>query len=197
MALEHAKKPAITGRPADLLKPEWEQLRTGALALAGCNGSDEDVLTYAMFPQVAPKFFKSRTTARRTSAAIRQRKPRPPRGQAASQWKANAGSASQLCHHAQWQGTSRNGRARRCSQELRCRIRSNEGYFSGYVPFLFAWVLQPTVTTLVPWCCVTGFFPPMLTGSGDLTSPKISTFIPFMIWRRRSEPASSNPSSNS
>ena len=61
MALEHAKKPAITGRPADLLKPEWEHLRTEALALAGCDGSDEDVLTFAMFPQVAPKFFKSRS----------------------------------------------------------------------------------------------------------------------------------------
>src|ERR1019366_6386438 len=61
MALEHAKKPVITGRPADLLKPEWEHLRTEALALAGCNGSDEDVLTFAMFPQVAPKFFKSRS----------------------------------------------------------------------------------------------------------------------------------------
>jgi len=61
MALQHAKKPAITGRPADLLKPEWEHLRTDALALAGCNGSDEDVLTFAMFPQVAPKFFKSRS----------------------------------------------------------------------------------------------------------------------------------------
>ncbi len=60
MALEHAKKSAITGRPADLLKPEWEHLRTQALALEGCNGGDEDVLTYAMFPQVAPKFFKSR-----------------------------------------------------------------------------------------------------------------------------------------
>jgi methylmalonyl-CoA carboxyltransferase 5S subunit len=60
MALERAKKPAIIGRPADLLKPEWEHLRAEALALAGCNGSDEDVLTFAMFPQVAPKFFKSR-----------------------------------------------------------------------------------------------------------------------------------------
>jgi len=55
-----AKKPVITGRPADLLKPEWEHLRAAALALEGCNGSDEDVLTHAMFPQVAPKFFKSR-----------------------------------------------------------------------------------------------------------------------------------------
>ena len=29
-------------------------------ALEGCNGSDEDVLTYAMFPQVAAKFFAQR-----------------------------------------------------------------------------------------------------------------------------------------
>jgi methylmalonyl-CoA carboxyltransferase 5S subunit len=59
-AEQHAKKAAITCRPADLLKPEWEKLRTEALALKGCNGSDEDVLTHAMFPQVAPKFFATR-----------------------------------------------------------------------------------------------------------------------------------------
>ncbi len=59
-AKEHAKKEPITGRPADLLKPEWEELRKQALAAEGCNGSDEDVLTFAMFPQVAPKFFGRR-----------------------------------------------------------------------------------------------------------------------------------------
>jgi methylmalonyl-CoA carboxyltransferase 5S subunit len=59
-AAAHAKKEPITGRPADLLKPEWEDLRSQALALKGCNGTDEDVLTYAMFPQVAPKFFSQR-----------------------------------------------------------------------------------------------------------------------------------------
>jgi methylmalonyl-CoA carboxyltransferase 5S subunit len=59
-AAKHAKKQPITGRPADLLKPEWDELRTQALALKGCNGSTEDVLTYAMFPQVAPKFFDQR-----------------------------------------------------------------------------------------------------------------------------------------
>jgi methylmalonyl-CoA carboxyltransferase 5S subunit len=59
-AAKHAKKESITGRPADLLKPEWEELRAQALALQGCNGTDEDVLTYAMFPQVAPKFFAQR-----------------------------------------------------------------------------------------------------------------------------------------
>jgi methylmalonyl-CoA carboxyltransferase 5S subunit len=60
-AAQHAKKPPITGRPADLLKPEWDELRGQALALPGCNGSDEDVLTYAMFPQVAAKFFAHRS----------------------------------------------------------------------------------------------------------------------------------------
>ncbi|MEI9971587.1 MAG: hypothetical protein WDO73_05735 [Ignavibacteriota bacterium] len=30
------------------------------MALPGANGSDEDVLTYAMFPKVAPKFFTTR-----------------------------------------------------------------------------------------------------------------------------------------
>ena len=59
-AAKHAKKEPITGRPADLLKPEWEELRAQALAIPGCNGTDEDVLTYAMFPQVAPKFFATR-----------------------------------------------------------------------------------------------------------------------------------------
>jgi methylmalonyl-CoA carboxyltransferase 5S subunit len=56
----HAKKPVITGRPADLLKPEWDTLRAETEATGNANGSDEDVLTYAMFPQVAAKFFKSR-----------------------------------------------------------------------------------------------------------------------------------------
>ncbi|MCL4794217.1 MAG: methylmalonyl-CoA carboxytransferase subunit 5S [Bryobacteraceae bacterium] len=60
LANKHAKKDPIRCRPADLLKPEWEELRASTLALKGCDGSDEDVLTYAMFPQVAPKFFSTR-----------------------------------------------------------------------------------------------------------------------------------------
>jgi methylmalonyl-CoA carboxyltransferase 5S subunit len=61
----HAKKPAITVRPADLLKPEWDALSATANALKGSNGSDEDVLTYAMFPKVAPGFFESRAQGRK------------------------------------------------------------------------------------------------------------------------------------
>jgi methylmalonyl-CoA carboxyltransferase 5S subunit len=60
LAAKQTGKEPITCRPADLLKPEWQELREAALELQGCNGSDEDVLTCAMFPQVAPKFFSTR-----------------------------------------------------------------------------------------------------------------------------------------
>jgi len=59
-AKKHAKKEPIECRPADLLQPEWEDLRSKALALEGCDGTDEDVLTNALFPQVVPKFFAAR-----------------------------------------------------------------------------------------------------------------------------------------
>lgn len=47
----------ITCRPADLLQPELESLTK---ALAGFGEKEEDVLSYAMFPQVAADFFKRR-----------------------------------------------------------------------------------------------------------------------------------------
>jgi len=60
LAAKQTGKSPINGRPADLLKPEWKELRDAALELPGSNGSDEDVLTYAMFPKIAPKFFTTR-----------------------------------------------------------------------------------------------------------------------------------------
>jgi methylmalonyl-CoA carboxyltransferase 5S subunit len=53
-------KEPITCRPADLIPNEWAALRDEALKVEGCDGTDEDVLTYAMFPKVAPGFFKTR-----------------------------------------------------------------------------------------------------------------------------------------
>ncbi len=47
----------ITCRPADLLKPELEDLRKEC---AEWTEQDEDVLSYAMFPKVATDFFKKR-----------------------------------------------------------------------------------------------------------------------------------------
>jgi len=61
-ATDRANKPAISCRPADLLQPSWEQRRMEALALPGCNGTDEDALTCALFPKTAGEFFQSRKT---------------------------------------------------------------------------------------------------------------------------------------
>ncbi len=59
-ALVQNKMDAVmTCRPADKIEPEWDKMVEEAKK-AGGNGSDEDVLTYAMFPQVAEKFFKTR-----------------------------------------------------------------------------------------------------------------------------------------
>ncbi len=47
----------ITCRPADFLEPELEKYRSELGDLATC---EEDVLSYALFPQVAKKFFEER-----------------------------------------------------------------------------------------------------------------------------------------
>ena len=68
LAAQHAHKEAIEQRPADLLHPEWASLHAEATALQGCDGSEEDVLTYAMFPQVAASFFETRKLGPKHSA---------------------------------------------------------------------------------------------------------------------------------
>jgi len=54
------KRQPITCRPADLLEPGLEQARKDAGDLAH---SDEDVLTYALFPELAKEFFAARESA--------------------------------------------------------------------------------------------------------------------------------------
>ncbi|GHV68389.1 oxaloacetate decarboxylase [Spirochaetia bacterium] len=62
-ALEALKmEKEITHRPADDIKPEYAKLEDEAKKLLGTDTvSVEDVLTYAMFPKVAPDFFKKRS----------------------------------------------------------------------------------------------------------------------------------------
>lgn len=55
----------ITCRPADLLKPELEQYRE---EIKDHIRQDEDVLSYALFPQVALKFFEAREAAEKKAA---------------------------------------------------------------------------------------------------------------------------------
>ena len=57
-------KAVITCRPADLLQPEYDKCVEQAGPLAQ---SEEDVLSYALFPQVAEKFFQA-TAARKEAA---------------------------------------------------------------------------------------------------------------------------------
>ena len=77
IAKEQAGKEPITERPADLLPNEWEELKKTAAGLEGFNGSDEDVLTAALFPQVAPKFFKERTQGPKNLGKDPESKPAP------------------------------------------------------------------------------------------------------------------------
>ena len=58
LAAQHSKKEPITDRPADQLKPEWEKLREQALALPGCDGTDEDVLTCRNVPPGGPEILR-------------------------------------------------------------------------------------------------------------------------------------------
>ncbi len=55
--LGEEKKNAITCRPADLLEPELSKIEA---EMKQWKQQDEDVLSYALFPQVATEFFKYR-----------------------------------------------------------------------------------------------------------------------------------------
>ncbi|TAK06750.1 pyruvate carboxylase subunit B, partial [bacterium] len=65
------KKQPITCRPADLLKPGLEQARREIGSLAS---SEEDVLSYALFPEIAKEFFLHRASqgVRQQAAGARQ-----------------------------------------------------------------------------------------------------------------------------
>jgi len=63
------KKEPIKCRPADLLKPGLEQARKEAGSLAA---SEEDVLSYALFPEIAREYFLSRDSEGKRHQAARQ-----------------------------------------------------------------------------------------------------------------------------
>ncbi len=66
----------MTCRPADEIPPEWSKMVEESKK-AGGNGSDEDTLTYAMFPNVAPKFFAERAKGPIDAASTFGAKPAP------------------------------------------------------------------------------------------------------------------------
>ncbi|MDD4080147.1 MAG: pyruvate carboxylase subunit B [Eubacteriales bacterium] len=56
----------ITQRPADLIKPEMDKLREASRDFAK---SEEDVLSYALFPQIAEKFLRERNAPKAAAPA--------------------------------------------------------------------------------------------------------------------------------
>lgn len=54
------KEDMITCRPADQLEPGMEKFKAELAAKGYPNATEEDVLSYALFPQVAEEFFKKR-----------------------------------------------------------------------------------------------------------------------------------------
>ena len=76
-ALEQNKMDqVVTCRPADLIEPEWDKMVAESKANGG-DGSDEDALTYAMFPNVAPKFFAERAKGPVDAASTFAKKEAP------------------------------------------------------------------------------------------------------------------------
>jgi len=51
-------EPVITVRPADLLEPVFEKMKEQAIADGLVKKGDEDVLTYILYPAIAPSFLK-------------------------------------------------------------------------------------------------------------------------------------------
>jgi oxaloacetate decarboxylase alpha subunit len=64
----------VSGRPADYLEPELERHRRDAGDLAE---SDEDVVSYALFPQVSKAYFEVRHDADKLAAARQAMFPKP------------------------------------------------------------------------------------------------------------------------
>ena len=60
----------ITCRPADLLEPELEKYTEETKGIAK---SEEDVLSYALFPQVATKFFETRDNLAKEEPKVEQK----------------------------------------------------------------------------------------------------------------------------
>ena len=73
---QNNREEVVTCRPADKIEPEWDKMVKEAKENGG-DGSDEDTLTYAMFPKVAPKFFKERANGPVDAATAFAKKETP------------------------------------------------------------------------------------------------------------------------
>ena len=70
------KEKPIDGRPADLIKPQLESLKKEAQRM-GILKKEEDLITYALYPNVAPKFLRGELKEEVLPAAKPAASPRP------------------------------------------------------------------------------------------------------------------------
>ena len=79
-AAKHAKKEPITGRPADLLKPEWDELRAAALALEGLQRDRRGRPDLRHVPPGRPEVLRraGRRAQERGQGPVRAGAPPPP-----------------------------------------------------------------------------------------------------------------------
>jgi pyruvate/oxaloacetate carboxyltransferase len=100
------KREPITDRPADHIEPEMEKARAEAAALGGT--SEEDALSYALFPQPAKDFFEWRSAGggpeREVVAAIAATlaATEPPKPAAVAAVKSNGAAAASGFSDAAW-----------------------------------------------------------------------------------------------
>lgn len=59
----------ITERPGSLIEPGWEKAKAEA---AGFARIEEDVMTYALFPEIAPAFLSEKVSVRKIFPHPRQ-----------------------------------------------------------------------------------------------------------------------------
>ena len=139
----------MTCRPADEIAPEWDKMVEESKK-AGGDGSDEDVLTYAMFPNVAPKFFAERAKGPVDAATAFAKKEAPAAAKAS-----NGGSYT----------ITVNGTAYNVTSDGKGNINVNGSAYNVAVG-------APSAAPAAAPAAV-----PVVTGGADITSPVAGTLL--------------------
>ena len=141
----------MTCRPADEIAPEWDKMVEESKK-AGGDGSDEDVLTYAMFPNVAPKFFAERAKGPVDAATAFAKKEAPAAAKAS-----NGGSYT----------ITVNGTAYNVTSDGKGNINVNGSAYNVAVG----------APSAAPATAAAPAAAPVVTGGADITSPVAGTLL--------------------
>ena len=153
----------MTCRPADEIAPEWDKMVEEAKK-AGGDGSDEDTLTYAMFPNVAPKFFKERANGPVDAASTFAKKEAP-----AAAPKANKGGSYTVTVN----GTSYNVTTGAAGDTMSVNVNGT-AYNVAFGAAGAAPVATPAPTAAAPAATV-------VTGGVEIKAPVAGTLLRYAV----------------